>query len=133
MNHAPTDVLLERMFVARAVVLVTAALLVGLMACDCLAECLFSSYAAVRIVVVFAAVWTTPIILGGSAFVWYYLYRVGLNEAGPKYAIGHLLVCVALTPVLLIGIVFLPLLVSYDVERWAESNGNAMSHDSEHP
>ncbi len=58
-----------------------------------------------------------------SVVTWYYVFRVGLREVGWKYAIGHFLLCIPLTYLVLIGIMLVPLLVEADVERlrrWEE-------------
>jgi hypothetical protein len=147
MNGPQTDLLLKRMFAARAVVLVAGAVLLGSAALAFLADILPDSFAGIAQMLLpdwlagmrqilapalaFAALAAIFVIFAGAPFVWYYTFCVSLNEAGPKYAIGHLLLCIALTPVALTGTVFIPLLVYYDIERWEQSNDRLARPDAE--
>ena len=50
----------------------------------------------------------------------YYVYRVGRRERGFGYAAGHLLLCLALLPLLSL---LVPFLICRDVERWRQIDG----------
>jgi hypothetical protein len=130
MIERSTDVLLKRMFTARAIVLVAGAALVAAIVFRTFAEEYLFAFQEPNIAIweqitvsASAAIYLLAMIaiFAGSPVVWYYICRVGLHEGGPKYAIGHLLLCMALTPVLLTGILFIPILVYWDIERWGES------------
>jgi hypothetical protein len=134
MNKPTTDMLLKRMLWARAVVLVAGAALVAVIVFYAFAEEYLSSLQGPNIALweQIAALASTIIgllavlaILAGSPVVWYYTCLVSLHEGGLRYAIGHLLLCIALTPVLLTGILFIPILVYYDIERWGQSDCSA--------
>ncbi len=64
-----------------------------------------------------------PIILGGSLATCYYVFRAGLCEAGLGYAIGHLLLCITLSCILLVGIMVVPWQVRSDIQRWRGPEG----------
>lgn len=51
---------------------------------------------------------------------WSFLFMTGQRHAGVNYALGHLLLSILLTPILLVGIVVVPLQVRGDVERSSE-------------
>jgi heme/copper-type cytochrome/quinol oxidase subunit 2 len=60
------------------------------------------------------------ILVWGCIVTWYYLYRAAREEAGPRYAVSHLLLSVLLTFValpVLFGVFFVPMLVCGDIER----------------
>jgi hypothetical protein len=133
MNGLPTDQLLKRMFFARTAVLVAGAVFIGLESIPFFADQLFYLVPGMDYILGIATRITLLVIFAASPLVWYYTFRVGLNEAGPRYAIGHLLLCMALTPICLAGIFFIPLLVFYDVERWTESGDRATTPGSESP
>ena len=68
--------------------------------------------------------WTVLLVIAGASLVTcYYVFRVGSCEAGLGYAFGHLLLCIALTLVLLIGIIVVPLQVRSDIHRWRGTEG----------
>ncbi len=50
---------------------------------------------------------------------WFFLFLAARHHAGLGYALSHLLAAVFLTPVLLTGIVLIPILVRGDIERAA--------------
>jgi hypothetical protein len=116
-----TDLLLGKMFFARAVTLWAGAALAGLALFAFFADRMFSLPPSVEYVWLMGVVVTLIVIPTGSLFTWYYLFYAGLREGGLKYAIGHLLLCTALTPIGLAGIILIPLVVFYDIERWRES------------
>jgi hypothetical protein len=106
------------MFLARRVVFRTVALLITLSIVMASASFLrlLTSYGKL---VLGCALWiVASLIPVGVLVTCYYVFRVGLREAGVKYAIGHLLLCASLSFMLLLGIVFVPLLVGCDVDRW---------------
>ena len=63
-----------------------------------------------------------------SIVCWYYMFRAVTRIHGPVYAVGHVMISVILTPVVLTGIILIPLLVRGDAERLSsslhDSNGN---------
>ena len=69
------------------------------------------------------------IALGGfvaaSVMTLIYMTRAAARELGTGYAVRHLLLAVALTPVLLLGIFIVPLLVQSDMIKWREAEGRA--------
>jgi hypothetical protein len=125
MSEPITDPLLASMFFARRVTLLAAAALVVLAVFGYFADRIFLLLPGVEYLLLMAVIVTLIVISAGSFFTWHYLFRVGLREAGTKYAVGHLLLCMAMTPVGLTGIILIPLLVYYDVERWRESADRA--------
>ena len=130
MSEPTADPLLERMFFARRMTLLAGAGLAGLVVFVYLADriCfllprldfLWFLFPRLDFLVLMGAPVILIAIVVGSLFTWYYMFRVGLREAGVKYAVGHLLICMALTPV---GVIFIPLLVYYDIDRWRQSAG----------
>lgn len=120
MDRAATDLLLERMFRARRLVLQAGAASVFLLTVLWLKES--KPFLPQDVEAVFTVMFQAALLvaLGGSLFTCYYLFLVSLREAGPKYALGHVLVCLALTPVALLGAILLPLLVHNDIERWRQ-------------
>jgi hypothetical protein len=122
MNIAATDVLLDRMFAARRLALragIVFAALSILLLCDHLCNLLTVRGEAV---VVVAALMVLAVVLVGSLITYYYVFCVGLREAGLAYAIGHLFLCVVLAPPIL-GTILVPLMVRYDIERRRQSQG----------
>jgi hypothetical protein len=63
------------------------------------------------------------VILGGSLVTCYYVFCIGLRELGLKYAVGHVLLCMAFSLMMLIGVIVVPLLVRYDIERRRQFEG----------
>jgi hypothetical protein len=120
-DEPTTDLWLEKMFLARAATLWAAAVLAVLAVLSFFADSVFCLFPHFDLLLLLGAVVTLVAIVAGSSFTCYYTFHVGLQEAGMKYAVGHLLICMALTPVGLTGIIFIPLLVYYDVERWQQS------------
>jgi hypothetical protein len=123
MGQTTTDELLRRMFVARGVTLVAGAVLLGLAALALLDSSVFWQTRfgpAIEGVAITAGAEAAFITVVGSFVTWVYMFQVSLREGGAKYAVGHLLVCVMLAPVALAGIILIPLLVHYDIERWRE-------------
>lgn len=125
MNRLATDLLLEKMFLARTVTLWAGAVLAGLAVFDFFQDSLWFLFPRFDFLLLMGAVVALMAIVVGSLFTWFYTFRVGLQEAGVKYAVGHLLICMALTPVCLAGIVFIPLLVYYDIDRWRQGAGGS--------
>jgi hypothetical protein len=111
------------MFLARGVVLVGGAVFVALLIASCVEEHVSLLTDRGELLLLAGPLWLSLLaILGGTLVTSYYVFRVGLREAGLKYAIGHLLLCIALTFLMpIIGIVFVPLLVHCDIERWRRS------------
>jgi hypothetical protein len=130
MNTLPTDLWLNRMFRARTVVLVTGAVFVGLEAFPSLADRRYGVLPGLEEAWAIVAALALFVVLAGSAGVWYCMFRVGLNVAGPAYAIGHMLLCMVLTPVCLVGIVLIPLQVCNDIERWERFSERAAVSES---
>jgi hypothetical protein len=119
------------MFLARRVVLVGGTMFVALLIVWCLEEHVSLLTDPGELLLLAGLLWLAGplrlsllVVLGGTLVTSYYVFRVGLREASLKYAIGHLLLCIALTfMVPIIGIVFVPLLVQCDIERWRRSEG----------
>jgi hypothetical protein len=116
------DRLLDRMFIARRVCLSAGAVLVGLIIildsgdrAGLLTErgelVLLAGPILVALVVTFIAMLLTG----------FYVFRTGLHEVGLGYATGHLLLCLALN---IMGIIFVPLQIRSDVDRWRRSEGD---------
>jgi hypothetical protein len=109
MNEQATDSLLAKMIRARRFSLL--------------------AYAAAVVFVAIAevppAVWpalaSAAIVLGMLAclVIAYYVYRVGRRERGLGYAAGHVLLCLALLPLLSL---LIPFLVCRDIERWRQTD-----------
>lgn len=118
MSDPPTELLLERMFRVRRVVLQSGAALLGLMVAGVLADHLpFWTYRIDSLLR--APLWSLfwillTGILTGSLIIWHYIFRIGLREASLKYAAGHLAVCILLG---VLGPVIVPLLIRDDIER----------------
>lgn len=79
----------------------------------------------VLIGMLFLGVWSLLIYLVVVAFLcvqilltWVFVFRAGNCEAGAGYAWRHLILSIVLTPLLFVGIVFVPLLVKSDLEKW---------------
>jgi len=107
MNGVTSDVLLEKMFLARQIGLLASAAILAVALAVAFPFVLFVALGVFFIV-----------LIASSVAVCYYVYRVGRQEAGLKYALGHLLLCIALTPVaFVVGILLVPLLIRSDVER----------------
>jgi hypothetical protein len=132
MGKAPADLLLDRMFLARRVALGAAAVCVGTWIALFLGwyACLSTDHAQLRLIgaalmaPLTVANWAAQAVaLLGSLVTWYYVFRVGLRGPGLGYALGHLLLCVVLTCVMLLGIMVVPLLLRYDTERWRRAEG----------
>jgi len=126
MNTVPTGMLLERMFLARRVVICAAAIFVGFLYVGSspfhAGLWMFRGEPLVLIPPLSLALLG---ILGGSPITCYYVFRIGLRGLGLKYAIGHLLLCVALSFMVLVGIMVVPLLVRYDLERSGQFEGES--------
>jgi hypothetical protein len=125
-----TDLFLKRMFDARRAVLRSGAVVAGLTILLVLNE-----YAALLtdlgvMVAGFAILAVLPFILVGTLVVCYHMFRVGYRERGLGYAIGHVATCIGLAWMGLIGIMVVPLLISYDVERWRQWEAT-VSHGGE--
>ena len=56
-----------------------------------------------------------------SIVCWYYMFRAVTRIHGPVYAVGHVMISVVLTPVVLTGIILIPLLVRGDAKRLSSS------------
>jgi hypothetical protein len=54
-----------------------------------------------------------------SIVTWYLIFQIVRALHGTKHAIGHVIVSILLTPVLLMGLILIPLLVRGDVVRAA--------------
>jgi hypothetical protein len=121
MNEPITDLLLGRMFLARAVSLWAGAVLAALAFFGFYMDRISLLLPLVELVWSIGIIVALIVISAGSLVTWYYTFCAGLHEGGVKYAVGHLMVCAALTPIALAGIIFLPLLVYYDIERWRQS------------
>ena len=120
-NRAATDLYLERMLRARRTVLLAGAVLAGLLFFLILDYQLFLLAYRGKTVVWFAVFGTVVFILAGLLSTCYYLFRAALLEGGVRYAIGHVVLCIALSSQFLIGIIAIPLLVQRDIERWRRS------------
>jgi hypothetical protein len=115
---------LARMFRFRREFFVLGTMLIALLGLD------FASDRAPRafsLVVAAAELTTSAFVLVSFAAICYYIFRIGLAESGLPYAIGHTLVCLALTVVgVVLGAVLVPLLIQGDIERWrhAQDDGS---------
>ena len=137
MDRVNTDQLLERTFRARRVVLRAGGVFVGLLFALFLSrfflECrtlrqYWSEGAASKVsdilteygdpLVAAALLVVTLVVLIGLLVTCYYVFRVGLREAGLAYAVGHVLLLVGLAFIFLTGIIVVPLLIRCDIERW---------------
>jgi hypothetical protein len=59
----------------------------------------------------------------------YYVFRVGLCKSGLGYALGHALLCMALSCAGLIGIIVVPLQVRWDIQRWRKEGVDGPSEE----
>lgn len=119
----PTDSLLERMSLARRVVLWAGVVSIGLIAAILLQEkARLLTYRGELLLAnaLFCALFG---IVASSLATWYYVFRVGFREKGAGYAVGHLVLCIVLTPMLLIGTMLVPLMVRCDIERLKRTEG----------
>jgi hypothetical protein len=131
MDKTATDLLLEKMFRARQVVLRAAAVFVALLVTLCLNKLVFLLTDRGELLLMVAPLWAVLlVIVGGSLVTCYYAFRACLCEAGLAYAIGHAALCMALTTVFLFGIIVVPLQIRYDIERWRRS-GNELPEGGE--
>jgi hypothetical protein len=105
------------MFLARAVVLWTGAMLVGLLVVGFVTN--LAPLVPPRTITTVTVV-SLLVVAVGSLCTWYYTFVVGLLEGGSRYALGHVLLCIVLTPVALAGIIFIPYLVYCDIDRWRQ-------------
>lgn len=123
-NRAETDLLLERMFRARRIVLWAGAVLAGLLLAPYLCVLfpdvpvfLFTELGFLLLAVAHLA--ALLVIIVGSVVTCYYVFRIGLLEAGLGYALGHGLLFAGMAFCMFpIGIIFIPMLIRCDVERW---------------
>ena len=128
MNRALTDLLLKRMFLARRVVLRAGALCVGLFIAGLLDD--YAHLLTQRgelLLLATPSVISLLVMLAGSLVTCYYVFRAGLSEVGLGYAIGHSMLCAALSGLLFIGVIVVPLLVRADIERLRQSEGEPPS------
>jgi hypothetical protein len=131
-DRAPIDLFLARMFCARRAVIGSAAVFVGLLLAYSLGRHVFLMTES-ACAPFLRALWAVLlIVLCGSALTGYYVFRAGLREMGFGYAAGHLLLCIALTPIILIGIMVIPLLVCYDIET-SRRGGESDQRKNEQP
>jgi hypothetical protein len=122
METISTDALLHKMFVARGVTLAAGAFLLGVGIIGMLPVSwylMISPLDEMRLQAIAGG--TLGIIAIGSIVTCRYMYLVAFREAGSKYALGHLLICMALTPPALLGIIFIPLQVYHDIDRWRQA------------
>ena len=88
----------------------------------------FQSLAVIFVLVILGAdsllaqiiIWgaTTAFVISVLA-CWYFVFRAGQRNGGVGYAMGHLFVTVILTPIVLLGVILMPLLIRGDAERMA--------------
>ena len=122
METKATGELFHKMFVARGVTLVAGAVLLGIGIFGMLPVpwyLILGPWDELYLKAILCGV--LIIIAGGSLVTWYYVFHVALREGGVKYAVGHLLICMALTPVALTGIIFIPLQIYNDADRWRQT------------
>jgi hypothetical protein len=109
MPDQTTDLLLGRMLRARRFSLLAL-----------VATAIFALMATVPPVVWEALAVTAAVFaMISSLVIAFYVYRVGRRERGFGYAAGHVLLCLALLPLLSL---LVPFLICRDVERWRESD-----------
>jgi hypothetical protein len=109
MRSVSTDALLEEMFLARRISLLALAAImtVALIA----AFPVFFLLVAVSIFLI--------VLIASTVAVCFYVYRISRQEVSLKYAIGHVLLCGALTllTAFIAGVILVPVLIRSDVER----------------
>ena len=123
MNTKTTDLLLEEMLSARGVTLRAGGVLAGLLFAGFLHDQIGLLTERGELVLIAVILIALVVILMGLLVTCYYLFRVGLREAGLRYAIGHVLLCIGLAGMFLIGVIAIPRLVRGDIERWRRSEG----------
>lgn len=119
MNNTSTGQYLNKMFYARKIVLRAGVILLVL----AIAAIMDDQYAhllterGLAVLVIIPMLITLFLIYVGVLVICYYIYRAGAQERGLGYAIGHLLLCAALSGVFLLGVILIPLLVRSDIEK----------------
>lgn len=123
MRMASTDLLLERMFLARRMALRIGAVLIGLLVAMWVSEQLALLTDRGLLLLVIASFIDAGLLAVAVLVTCYYVFRAGLAELGLGYAAGHSLLCALLSGVALIGIMIVPLQVHGDIHRWREAAG----------
>ena len=124
MNKTEIDHFLSRMFKWRRITLragaVFVVLMIGMFFLEVYSYRLSSQWQLILLMPLWISILLTFLfILAGTLVTCYYVFKVGIRLVGPKYAVGHFLICLVLANLLLIGIILIPLLVRADVERLA--------------
>jgi hypothetical protein len=122
MDASKTDELIRKMFIARGATLIAGAALLGIVILLVLPIPWDRFLGEWSYLVLITLIYGLLIVIfAGSIVTWRYLYPIAFREGGLKYAVGHLLICIALSPIALFGIIFIPLLVYYDIDRWRQN------------
>jgi hypothetical protein len=116
-NMAATDLLLSSMFFARRVVLWAGGILVlVLVVAEVDRQHVILAEGGQFLLVILA--WIAMVVVAlGSLVTFCFVFVAPLREMGLKYAISHLILCILLSIVGLLGIILVPLLVSWEIER----------------
>ena len=116
-----TDLLLEKMFRARRFALSDWAVLAGLSVALWVNGWAHLLTDRGELVLIVAILGVLLAIYVAALVICYYVFRIGLRERGVGYTTGHVVLFIALSLVPLIGVVFVPLLIRSDVDRWRRS------------
>jgi len=116
-NTAVTDLLLSSMFFARRVVLWAGGILIlELVLAEVDRQHVILAEGVQFLLVILA--WISMVVVAlGSLITFCFVFLAPLREMGLKYAISHLILCILLSIVGLLGIIIVPLLVSWEIER----------------
>jgi hypothetical protein len=109
-----TELRLERILRVRRLVLVQGAVLIGLLLATGSLTRFLALFRTQSLILEAAALVAFLHALAGAALVGYDVFRIGLAERGPWYAVGHLLIYVVFLP---ISVVLVPVLIQGDIER----------------
>ena len=113
-----TDLLLASMFLARRVVLWAAGIgVISLVAME-IERRLFAILTDRGQLLLVIPIWISMVVVAlGLLVTFCFVFLAPLREMGLKYAISHLVLCVLLSFVGLLGIILVPLLISWEIER----------------
>jgi hypothetical protein len=129
-NMAVTDLLLASMFLARRVVLWAAGICaISLVAME-VEKRIFGILTERSQFLLVIPYWISLVVAAlGLLVTFCFVFLAPLREMGLKYAISHLILCVLLSLVGLLGIILVPLLISWEIER-VRATGDQSTDDT---